>query len=242
MPHLGTCAEPDGRTVAGHEPREPPMTHSLIRTSPLRRFTRWIASPRVRARLASTAMLVALASCARGDVGAPCNHGDTDPPQSKLVTFPALSCNELLCVYADIAEAPTGACTVGQDGNAECNEANPALDRFQCVADGPDSNTGECQLKIEYVLERSMCSKKCSNDSDCKDGGPTQKVVVEGTNCSTGFACARIQTLGKFCCEKLCVCRDDLDENTSIMIDEACSLNDQEGCCDQDPVPEACGP
>jgi hypothetical protein len=86
-----------------------------------------------------------------------------------------------------------------------------------------------------------MCSKKCSTDADCKDGGPTKKVVVENTNCSTGFACARIQTLGKFCCEKLCVCKDDLDDSTSNEIQIACAAGEQEGCCDQEIVPEACG-
>jgi len=229
MPHLGICAEPDGRTAAGNDPGEPPMTHSLIRTSPFRRFTR---------HLASAALLVVVASCAKGDVGAPCNHGDTEPPASKLVTFPALSCNELLCVYADIAEPPPDPCAAGD--HAACNEDNLGLDRFQCVTEDGEAN-GNCELKIEYVLERSMCSKKCSSDDDCKDGGPTKKVVVENTNCATGFACARIQTLGKFCCEKLCVCRDDLDDATAADIDRECSRGTQEGCCDQDPVPAACG-
>jgi hypothetical protein len=210
------------------------MTHSIR----LRRLTRWIARAAVPASI-----LVALGSCARGDVGAPCNHGDTEPPASKLVTFPALSCNELLCVYADVAEAPEIACDAGQ--HAQCNEADPGVERFQCVTEEGE-NQGECELKIEYVLERSMCSKKCSSDSDCKDGGVGKKVVVENTNCQLGFACARIQTLGQFCCEKLCVCRDDLDESTANDIQTECAAGTQEGCC-VDPtvenfVPaEACG-
>jgi hypothetical protein len=217
MPHLGTCAEPDGRTAGGHNPCEPPMTNRWIRTRPLRRIT-----------LATATMLVALLSCAKGDVGAPCNHGDTEPPASKLVTFPALSCDELLCVYADVSEAPEDACEAGD--HAACNEAQPEVDRFQCVTE-PGESSGECQLKIEYVLERSMCSKKCSSDSDCKDGGVGNKVVVENTNCQLGFKCARIQTLGKFCCEKLCVCEDDLDLATAEMIQEECFNGTQEGCC-----------
>lgn len=213
------------------------MTHSP--SSPRRRFSS------LRSRLASAAILFAIAGCAKGDVGAPCNHGDTEPPASKLVTFPALSCNELLCVYADIAEAPPDACTVGADGNAQCNEANLGLDRFQCVADEGDTS-GHCELKIEYVLQRSMCSKKCSSDSDCKDGGVGEKVVVENTKCQEGFSCARIQTLGKFCCEKLCVCNDDLDLSTANMIQEDCAAGTQDGCCVDPTKPDfvpspACG-
>ena len=171
--------------------------------------------------------------CPKGDVGSACNHGDVEPPESKLVTFPALSCNDLLCVYADEDEPPTGGCS----DDAFCNPPGSEV-KFECVKPDPNDQ-GTCRLRVDYVLERSMCSKKCSSDNDCKDGGPTQQVVVDDSNCSTGFSCARIQTLGKFCCEKLCVCNDDLGVTTDI--DAKCSAGTQEGCCDQDPVPEACG-
>lgn len=182
------------------------------------------------APLLGLAMLLATAgSCARGDVGAPCNHGDVEPPESKLVTFPALSCNDLLCVYADEEEPPAGSCSADLDCNINSSET-----KFECI-----EARGECQLRIDYVLERSMCSVKCSTDADCADGGVGQKVVADNTSCSTGFSCARIQTLGKFCCEKLCVCNDDLGQTGDI--DTKCSGSTQEGCCDQMPVPEACG-
>lgn len=197
-------------------------THALLeqlrRTMrPVRTAARWIGA---------AALLTTAAACPKGDVGAPCNHGKTQPPESKLVTFPALTCNELLCVYADSDEAPKIDCT---DAIA-CNTADPSVNRFEClIAQGQTS--GKCQLKIEYVLERSMCSKKCSSDADCKDGGPTKKVVVENTKCQSGFTCARIQTLGEFCCDKLCVCRDDLDEASVKDIQDNCAMNTQQGCC-----------
>ncbi len=191
--------------------------------------------------LALGAIATALAACPKGDVGAPCNHGKVEPPESKLVTFPALSCNELLCIYADVAEAPAEACTVGND--TECNQQDLSRNRFECVANA--AGAGTCKLKIEYVLERSMCSKKCSSDADCKDGGPTKKVVVENTKCETGFSCAKIQTLGEFCCESLCVCNDDLDTVTANDIEMACNANTQEGCCVgpgiMPPLPPGCG-
>ncbi|RMG99757.1 MAG: hypothetical protein D6705_02250 [Deltaproteobacteria bacterium] len=180
-----------------------------------------------------------LLACNKGDVGAPCNHGQVDPPESKVVTFPALACNELVCVYADEAEPPPDPCATDEDCNAGgVNQVK----KFQCVKDEGE-NQGECQLAIDYVLERSMCSKKCSSDDDCKNQG-IKKVTFEGTECREGFACARIQSLGEFCCEKLCVCRDDLTVDTDL--DSNCAAGTQEGCCVKNgqpvsPLPEACG-
>lgn len=183
----------------------------------------------------------ALSACPKGDVGAPCNHGRIEPPESKLVTFPALSCDELLCVYADETEPPAGACTVGAAGDTNCNEADPSKARFECVGDGGEGSGGTCRLRNQYVLERSMCSKKCDSDADCQSAGITKQVVVDDTSCKSGFACARIQTLGEFCCEKLCVCKDDFSRTVADDIETKCSQSMQEGCCDQDPVPDACG-
>jgi hypothetical protein len=168
--------------------------------------------------------------CNKEDVGAPCNHGQVDPPKSKLVTFPALSCNELLCVYADEEEPSEDPC----NSDADCNE-DLATQKFACVEN-------ECELRIDYVLERSMCSKNCTSDSDCSG----KRVVVEGTKCEGGFKCARIQTLGQFCCRPLCVCSDDLALDTADEIRMACETGEQEGCCRKDgipvtPTPEGCG-
>jgi len=190
-----------------------------------------LASTRFMVGLGAAALLLT-ASCGRGDVGAPCNHGQVEPPESKLVTFPALACNDLLCVYADEEEAPAGACT----DNSECDTSGEG--KFECVFASADASAGVCKLRVDYVLQRSMCSKKCSDDTDCRDGGVTQDVVAEDTTCSRGFKCARIQTLGKFCCEKLCVCEDDLGVTNTI--DEKCAAGTQEGCCDQEVVPAAC--
>ena len=191
-----------------------------------------LSSTRILAGLGAAALLLSI-SCGGGDVGAPCNHGQVEPPESKLVTFPALACNDLLCVYGDEEEAPAGACSE----NSECDTAGEG--KFECVRANAEDAAGVCKLRVDYVLERSMCSKKCGSDDDCRDGGPTQKVVVPDTTCTRGFKCARIQTLGKFCCEKLCVCADDL--GTTDDINTKCSNGTQEGCCDQDVVPAACG-
>jgi hypothetical protein len=186
--------------------------------------------------LFALALFTIVGACVREDVGAPCNHGRIEPPESKLVTFPALSCDDLLCIYADDEETPAEPCNPGVDGNVQCNQANPNLNRFECVQ--TNQGGGICKLRIDYVLERSMCSKQCGNNDECKNGGVTQQIVVDDTECATGFECARIQSLGEFCCQKLCVCRDDLGVND---LDQKCAAGTQEGCCDQDPVPPACG-
>jgi len=207
------------------------MTHSLLDT--LRALVRPGTLRRSAGLVGATALIGLLSACPKGDVGAPCNHGKVEPPQSDIVTFPALSCNELLCIYADSAEPPSDPCTTA----TECNVVEPGVDRFTC-----DTTTNRCELRIEYVLERSMCSKRCGSDDDCKDGGIGEKTVVENSSCGTGFACARIQKLGEFCCEKLCVCRDDLNIADTNELQLACQNSTQTGCCTDVDVPApACG-
>lgn len=211
----------------------------------LRSMTRLLSFFRSRLVLGVSALCIApaLTACPKGDVGAPCNHGRIEPPQSKLVTFPALSCDKLLCVYADETEPPEQICEVGSAGDLSCNEVDPSITRFTCQAVGEGTN-GECVLRNQYVLERSMCSKGCATDADCENGGITKQVVVEDNNCNGNFLCVRIQTLGNFCCEKLCVCEDDLGLQVQD-IQEACASNSQPGCCieraDGGPPAEACG-
>jgi hypothetical protein len=156
--------------------------------------------------LALAAVAVIATGCPNGDVGAPCNHGSVTPPNSFLVTFPALSCNDLLCVYGEDKQA---------DESIECSsavECNPeGGSTFQC--DG-----GKCKLSLDYVLERSMCSKRCESDEDCNNSGTFNKPAVgeDDTACDSAFKCIVLQRLGEFCCEKLCVCDDDLP-NTSML-------------------------
>ena len=159
-------------------------------------------SPLLAAAQAFAALAaLTLTGCPNGDVGAPCNHGTVTPPSSFLVTFPALSCNDLLCIYGEDKVAPMDSC----NNDGDCN--SPGDTTYSCNTD-----TGTCELSLDYVLDRSMCSKGCSSDADCQNSGAFDKPVVENedTNCSNGFKCVVLQELGAFCCEKLCVCNDDL--------------------------------
>jgi hypothetical protein len=163
-----------------------------------------------------------IAGCNQGDVGAPCNHGDVDPPSTKLVTFPALSCDELLCVYGEERVVPMDACAQDSD----CNPVG-AEKIFACELPS-GGGQGSCGLALEYVLARSMCSKRCTSDNDCKNTGPTDRPIAKDTSCRTGFSCARIQPLGEFCCEKLCVCNDELPDTSEL--DMNCETGTQPNC------------
>lgn len=163
-------------------------------------------------------------ACSTGDVGAPCNHGDVDPPSTKVVTFPALSCDELLCVYGEERVVPPGDC----DEDADCNAVGAeAIFACELPAGG---GKGSCVLSLDHVLERSMCSKRCSSDADCNNAGAGHQPVAQDTACRSGFSCARIQALGEFCCERLCVCNDELPDTSEL--DANCQAGLQPGCED----------
>lgn len=191
--------------------------------------TRTSALLRNAARLLGALLIIPLlTACPKGDVGASCNHGDVQPPDSLVVTFPALSCNDLLCVYADSSKAPDDPCT----NDAMCNAADSSKNRFQC-------QQGNCKLSSTYVLERSMCSRTCETSDDCKDGGIGKQVLAKETNCDTGFECVQIQKLGEFCCQKLCVCNDDLSAGTVETLKTECMalIDPATGECKSDDLP-----
>lgn len=187
---------------------------------------------RVKSTLFAAAPLLAagllLTGCPQGDVGAPCNHGSVEAPSSKLVTFPALSCSDLLCVYGEEQTVPETACTTDD----ECNmSAGGDVQLFECVQPDPNAS-GSCKLSLDYVLERSMCSKTCSSDDDCNNTSLNNRPAVDDdeTACNTGFSCTVLQKLGQFCCQRLCVCNDDLD--TLDDLEEECEPNQGEAWLD----------
>jgi hypothetical protein len=163
--------------------------------------SRILSTPLAAAFLLASGML--LTACPQGDVGAPCNHGTVEPPSSKLVTFPALSCSDLLCVYGEEKTVPDTPCDTDQECNAASGGEGAGV--FECEA-------GSCRLSLQYVLERSMCSKTCSTDEDCNNTSLSNRPAVDDdeTSCESGFKCTVLQRLGQFCCDKLCVCQDDL--------------------------------
>jgi hypothetical protein len=154
--------------------------------------------------------LLVLPACPRSDVGAPCNHGGFDAPQEPVITFPALACDELMCVYAESVEIPPDPCAADADCNVD------GSDRFICASE-------HCELALDHVLTRSMCSRPCSSDADCED-------ATEDNACSTGFTCTPLLQLGEWCCEKVCACRDDLATAALEELARDCAAGDTPGC------------
>ena len=58
---------------------------------------------------------------------------------------------------------------------------------------------------VDTSNESAFCTASCSTDDDCSDVDP-------GTQCQKGFVCTWATTSGPFCCEKLCVCHDFVNE------------------------------
>jgi len=68
-----------------------------------------------------------------------------------------------------------------------------------------------CLLPVAQMTTNttSLCTQTCSSDDDCSDGelgsGSTSK------QCKTGFVCIIPTTVGDFCCQHMCVCKDFVD-------------------------------
>jgi hypothetical protein len=99
-----------------------------------------------------------------------------------------------------------------------------------CSLDTPDAgNTGtatsatlngqavECPSRIcllpagdlKPATTGPLCTASCSTDDDCSDGETSSSAA--STQCKTGFTCMIATTVGNFCCEHLCVCKDFID-------------------------------
>jgi hypothetical protein len=71
-----------------------------------------------------------------------------------------------------------------------------------------------------------LCTANCSQDSDCDR--------VPESPCVTGFTCGVAVTVGPFCCEKFCICKDYVvvPDTGSLAEPMACdSSNAANSCC-----------
>ena len=53
----------------------------------------------------------------------------------------------------------------------------------------------------------SLCTASCSGDGDCAGEGADKNDSTD-QRCRGGFTCMWPTTVGPFCCQKMCVCRD----------------------------------
>jgi hypothetical protein len=58
----------------------------------------------------------------------------------------------------------------------------------------------------------SLCTAGCESNSDCEDGEVGDKSDPNDHRCKNGFVCMWPTTVGNFCCQRFCVCRDFVTE------------------------------
>ena len=155
---------------------------------------------------------------ALGGVGANCEL--SFHPESRLLELDSPDCASGMCLYPDEETAPWP--------RQDCEHDDDCGDQPHVWC---DPTTNQCALDPTWVDERSMCTAFCETADDC--------VGVEGTSCEGGFTCGPMASLGPACCRKVCICNDSTPFFDTLL--EQCEAGTQPGCCDQDPLPEACG-
>jgi hypothetical protein len=72
------------------------------------------------------------------------------------------------------------------------------------------------QAVVDGGVPRAYCTAGCDSDGDCAAEGHSQ--------CAGRFRCAVPREVGDLCCQKLCVCEDDLalDAQGSVVMPASC--------------------
>jgi hypothetical protein len=74
----------------------------------------------------------------------------------------------------------------------------------------------------------AMCTAACEIDDDCADAD-TAPTAKEG-GCRGGFGCGWPTTVGPFCCQKMCICRDLVPEPKGGYVEPAACKTPAGGC------------
>ena len=112
--------------------------------------------------------------------------------------------------------------TVDGGSNTEVVVASPAL---ECQS----RTCLQIPLATGVVLPEdsefaSLCTDECSSADECDR--------VPESPCQNGFACGVATVVGKFCCRKLCMCRDYLVIPDGGLVEpEACNPDNPENTC-----------
>jgi hypothetical protein len=66
------------------------------------------------------------------------------------------------------------------------------------------------EAAVQSPATTSLCTADCSSDDDCADGERRNTSDTGDARCKGGFVCKVAETVGDFCCRRLCVCTDFL--------------------------------
>jgi len=144
---------------------------------------------------------------------------------SKRITVAAATL-AALALAAGCSDNPVGrVCYLG-------NDAGGAIDNTV------SSGTVECpsrtclqvalasgvELPPDHQENNPLCTAECESDDDCDR--------VPESPCVNGFTCAIPVTVGRFCCRKLCVCKDYLIiPDGGVPIPAACDPDNTDNHC-----------
>ena len=140
-------------------------------------------------------------------LGAMCDHGgDLEFDGDFHVSRDEEGCAGGIC--SSIIQPRPNACVADTD----CGDY-PTPGAYVCVA-------GQCAPSVAYRRERSMCAQTCDTDHDCLPVDLT-------TTCATAIACV---IASPDCCEKLCLCLDDLSQGGIVDATATCAADMNPDC------------
>ena len=152
-------------------------------------------------------------------------HASTATPRS-FFSFAGLALCALVAAAGCNKGEPVGRlCDIGEDplpGAAVVS--SPSLDCvtrtcLQVPVEGQPGGSGT----------KGMCTAACDTNEDC--------TKVPESPCNSEFVCAVAVTVGPYCCEKLCVCKDYIvvPDEGPIPTPAACEAdNADNACCNLD--------
>ncbi|MBZ5710756.1 hypothetical protein [Nannocystis pusilla] len=94
----------------------------------------------------------------------------------------------------------------------------PCSDDSDCAAPWPTCDGDFCELDQNFVAASSRCTQNCEEDADCP--------AIPG--CASEAVCAPATLLAPLCCEKVCLCGDDLSLGATADLENLCQ---QPGTC-----------
>ena len=149
------------------------------------------------------------AVCTEGVVGQGCSEpartGDT---LGRVPTF-GNPCD----VGVTIVDQSTGACVI---------RVAPECASHTCLLPAPYTDPG---------ATGPLCTSSCSTNADCAGGIVGDRSDPNDHRCKGGFVCMVPTTVGDFCCQKMCVCRDYAVEPVGGFQTPAVCLGAMAGTC-----------
>lgn len=144
----------------------------------------------------------------------------------------------VVAVFVSTLTALVGACADEVGRKCDLGVADPGPDQAIVGSPSLDCQSKLC-LKIPVDVNKDvpegfeqlapgtgMCTAECEKDSDCGK--------VPESPCVTGFTCGVAVTVGPFCCQKVCICKDYvvLPDSGHLPTPSACdAANATNACC-----------